>query len=332
MSFIVLGANDVRRLLPMRECIDVMAQALTDLEQGAMSQPLRTLWIPPSLRGAMAWMPAFRSSPTPMFGTKLLFVMEDNPSRGLDSHQGQVILADGRTGQLRALLDASAVTAIRTAAVSALATRLLAREDARVLAIIGTGVQARTHLESIPLVRSISRVLVAGRTLAHARRFAAESPTGATLSIEAAESAEAAVRAADIVVTVTSSPTPVVTRAWLSAGTHVNAVGASRPIHRELDTQTIADALLFTDRRESLEAEAGDYRLAVEEGLLAGPDVAGELGELLTGTRKGRTSSRQLTLFRSHGLGVEDLAAAEHVVAKALEMGIGTRVVSDELV
>jgi ornithine cyclodeaminase len=326
MSFVVLGANEIERLLPMRECIDVMARAFVDLERGAVVQPLRTLYIPPGLRGGTMWMPAYRSRPKPMFGTKLLFVLFDNPPRGLDSHQGQVILADGETGQLRALLDASAITAIRTAAVSALATRLLAREDARVLAIVGTGVQAKKHLESIPLVRPIVRVLVAGRTLEHARRFVSEVAKDVPFPIEAAENAESAVRAADVVVTATSSPNPVIAREWLRPGTHVNAVGASRPIHRELDTRTLADALLFTDRRESLEAEAGDYLDAVAEGSIEGPHVAGELGELLIGTREGRTSPGQLTVFRSLGLAVEDLAAAEHVLAKARETGAGIQV------
>jgi len=148
----------------MRECIAVMEQAFADLQRGGLHHPLRTFWTPPGVNGGTMWMAAYRSAPKPMFGTKLLFVLNDNPSRGLDSHQGQVILADGETGELRALLDASAVTAIRTAAVSAMATRLLAREDASVLAIVGTGVQARKHLESIALVRGIERTLVAGRT------------------------------------------------------------------------------------------------------------------------------------------------------------------------
>jgi ornithine cyclodeaminase len=326
MSFVVLSARDVERLLPMRECIDVMARAFVDLERGVLSQPLRTLYVPPGVRGGTMWMPAYRSSPTPMFGTKLLFVLQDNPARGLDSHQGQVLLADGETGQLRALLDASAVTAIRTAAVSALATRLLAREDARVLAIVGTGVQARKHLESIPLVRPISRVLIVGRTVKDARRFVSEAESRAGFSLEAAESAETAVRSADIVVTVTSSQTPVIRREWLREGTHVNAVGASRPTHREIDIRTVADALLFTDALESLEAEAGDYLDALAEGAIEGPHVVAELGELLIGTQAGRTSDTQLTLFRSLGLAVEDLAAAEYVLANALETGAGITV------
>jgi ornithine cyclodeaminase len=203
MPPLVFSAQDVERLLPMRDCVGVMEQAFGDLQRGFLHHPLRTFWVPPGVDGGTMWMAAYRSRPKPMFGTKLLFVLNDNPSRGLDSHQGQVILADGETGELRALLDASAVTAIRTAAVSALATRLLAREDARVLAIVGTGVQARKHLESIPLVRGIERILVAGRSSEHARRFVESVSAPAPAELIAAESAEAAVDAADIVVTVT---------------------------------------------------------------------------------------------------------------------------------
>ena len=305
----------------MRECIDVMEQAFTDLERGLLSQPLRAFWAPPGVKGGTMWMAAHRSAPKPMFGTKPLFVLQDNPSRGLDSHQGQVILADGETGQVRALLDASAVTAIRTAAVSALATRLLARDDARVLAIIGTGVQARKHLESIPLVRHITRVLVAGSDPEHARAFAEGPGSTAPCPLIAAPNAEAAVREADIVVTVTDSPTPVITREWLRPGTHVNAVGASRPTQWEIDPGIYDGAVVFTDRRESLCAEAGDYLRAIADGIIVGTDQIGELGELITGKRKGRTSENQITLFRSLGLAIEDLAAAEFVVDKAGRSG-----------
>ena len=300
----------------MRECIAEMEQAFGDLQRGLLSHPLRTVWVPPVVNGATVWMPAYRSAPKPMFGTKLLFVLNDNPSRGLDSHQGQVILADGETGQIRALLDASAVTGIRTAAVSALATRLLAREDASILAIVGTGIQARKHLESIPLVRTFSRALIAGRTRDHAQRFVDEVAAGAACPVAAAESVEDAVRAADVVVTVTDSPTPVMSREWLRPGTHVNAVGASRPWALEIDPKIYADAVVFCDRRESLCAEAGDYLRAVADRLIAGPEQIGELGELIVGRRNGRASTDQITMFRSLGLAIEDLAAAEHIVSK----------------
>ena len=305
----------------MGDCIAVMEQAFADLQQGFLHHPLRTFWAPPGVNGGTIWMAAYRSSPKPMFGTKLLFVLNDNPSRGLDSHQGQVILADGETGELRALLDASAVTAIRTAAASAMATRLLAREDARVLAIVGTGVQAGKHLESIPLVRPTQRALVAGRTRDQAQRFVEKMGRTASLELDAAESVEAAVRAADIVVTATDSPSPVIKREWLRPGTHVNAVGASRPAAWEIDPRIYEDAVAFCDRRESLQAEAGDYLQAVANGFISSVDAVGELGELVAGARKGRTSDDQITLFRSLGLAIEDLAAAEFVVARAGRSG-----------
>ena len=300
----------------MRDCIDVMEQAFADLEHGRLTQPLRTFWAPHAVKGATVWMPAYRSAPKPMFGTKLLFVLQDNPSRGLDSHQGQVILADGATGELRALLDASAVTAIRTAAVSALATSLLARPDAGVLAIIGTGVQARRHLESIPLIRPVTRILVAGSSVDRARSFVDTVASSAPCPVVGAENAETAVRAADIVVTVTDSPTPVIQRQWLRPGTHVNAVGASRPTQWEIDPQIYRDAVSFCDRRESLCAEAGDYRRALGDGVIAGAEQIGELGELVTRKRQGRVSPDQITLFRSLGLAIEDLAAAEFAIAR----------------
>ena len=301
----------------MGDCIAVMEQAFADLQRGFLHHPLRAFWAPPGVDGGTMWMAAYRSSPKPMFGTKLLFVLNDNPSRGLDSHQGQVILADGETGELRALLDASAVTAIRTAAVSALATRLLAREQARVLAIVGTGVQARKHLASMPLVRRIQRVFVAGRTRDHSQRFVEEMSRTTSLELNAADSVEAAVRAADIVVTATDSPTPVIKREWLRPGTHVNAVGASRPTTWEIDPRIYQDAIAFCDRRESLQAEAGDYLQAAAHGFIASVDAVGQLGEVVAGERPGRTSADQITLFRSLGLAIEDLAAAEFVVARA---------------
>jgi ornithine cyclodeaminase/alanine dehydrogenase-like protein (mu-crystallin family) len=324
LSFLVLRAAEIERLLPMAECIEVVAEALSALEEGTMSQPLRSVFVPPGGNGLMAWMPAHRSSMVPVFGMKILCVIPSNPSRGLDGHQGQVLLADGVTGELRALLDASPVTAIRTAAVSALATRLLARPDASTLAIIGTGVQALRHLESIPIVRPIERVRIAGRSPARALEFVAGLAGRFPFAIEASASAEAAVRDADIVVTATSSREPVLAREWLKRGAHVNAVGASQPTHRELETTIVADSLLFTDRRESLENEAADYRLALEEGRISTSHLRAELGELVAGKTDGRTSDEQLTLFRSLGLAVFDLAAAEHVVAKAHASGIGT--------
>jgi ornithine cyclodeaminase len=210
------------------------------------------------------------------------------------------------------------VTAVRTAAVSAVATRALARQDAKGLAILGAGVQARSHLEALPHVCELEWIRVWSPTQANAESVAAES----ALEVEVAESAEAAVRGADIVVTATSSREPVVERGWLAAGAHVNAVGSSIPTTRELDTETMSEAALFCDARESLVNEAGDYLLA---GI--GPErIRAELGEVLAGSAEGRRSDQELTVFKSLGLGVEDLAAAEHVYGRARAEGVGSTV------
>src|SRR5581483_4252654 len=246
-----------------------------------------------------------------------LVIVPGNPARGLDTHQGTVTLFDGSTGQPRAILDASAITAVRTAAVSAVATRTLAREDARVLAILGAGVQGRAHLRALPAVRAFDEVRVFSPSVEHAQAVADGQAT-------VAQSAEEAVRGADVVVLATTSSEPVVSRDWLAPGVHVNAVGASVPSARELDVETVAACALFCDSRESLRNEAGEFRAAVEQGAIAGEDhVRAELGEVLAGMVPGRTDAQELTVFRSLGLAVEDLAAAERAVTVARARGIG---------
>jgi ornithine cyclodeaminase len=317
-ELLVLSHDDVRRLLPMDECIELMEAALSDLARGRAWQPLRFVIRPPEEQTLMGLMPAHRSEPQRAYGLKAICIFPENPAQGLDAHQGGVLLCDGETGQLRALLDASAVTAVRTAAVSAVATRALAREDAKELAILGAGVQARSHLEALPHVRQFERMRIWSRTPEHAQAVAAE----AELPVEVAESAEAAVAGADVVVTATSSREPVLERSWLAPGAHVNAVGSSIPTTRELDDATMAEAALFCDARESLVNEAGDYLMAG----LSEESIRAELGEVLTGSAGGRRDDAELTVFKSLGLGVEDLAAAEHVYERARAEGVGSAV------
>jgi len=323
-KLLVLSHDDVKRLLPMENCIELMAEALTDLAQGESWQPLRFVVRPPDEQSLMGLMPAHHSSPRAAYGLKTVCIFPGNPGRGLDPHQGGVMLFDGETGELRALIDASAVTSIRTAAVTGVATRALAREDSRVLAIIGSGVQARPHLQAMAAVRQFEQARVWSRTPEHAQAFAAEAQ--APFPVEAVETAEAAVRGADVVVTVTSSPEPVVERGWLAPGAHVNAVGSSIPTARELDSATIAAAAVFVDRRESTLNESGEYLRAIaEEGI--GPDhIRAELGEVLVGSYEGRRSDDELTVFISLGLAVEDLAAAEYLYQRARDDGVGSLV------
>jgi ornithine cyclodeaminase len=323
-ELLVVAHDDVKRLLPMDECIELMASVLADLARGAVWQPLRFVVRPPDEPSLMGLMPGHRSGSEPAYGLKAICIFPENPGRGLDAHQGGVLLFDGGTGELRALVDASAVTAIRTAAVSAVATRALAREDARELAILGSGVQARSHLEAMAQVRPFERARVWSRTDAHARAFADDALV--PFPVEPVADAEQAVRGADVVVTATSSPEPLVSREWLKPGVHVNAIGSSIPTARELDSATIAAASLFADARESMVNEGGDYLFAVREAGIGPDHIRAELGEVLIGAHGGRSSADELTVFKSLGLAVEDLAAAEHVYARALEAGAGTAV------
>jgi ornithine cyclodeaminase/alanine dehydrogenase-like protein (mu-crystallin family) len=318
---LVLGYDEVSRLLPMDECIEVMEEALAALARGEMFLPLRFVVRPPNAAGFIGLMPAYRGGDSPAFGLKAINVIPDNPRlRGLDAHQGGVLLSDGDSGEPVAFLNASAITEIRTAAVSAVATRALAREDARELAILGAGVQARSHLEAMRAVRTFERVRIYSRTPEHARSLAEEGGASAV------DSAEEAVRDADVVVTATSSAEPVLVRAWLKSGVHINAVGAGLPHMRELDTQTVVDAAFFTDRRESAENEAGDYLLALKEGAIGPEHIRAELGEVVAGMAPGRRSDDEITIFESLGLAIEDLAAADHVVRRARAEGVGVDV------
>src|SRR5918999_217558 len=320
MAVLVLYQEEVERLLDMEGCIAAMADALASLARGEVHVPLRFVVKPEGEPSLIGLMPAHRAGDAPLYSLKTVCVFPDNPKRGLDAHQGTVTLFDGETGEVRALMNASAITAIRTAAVSAVATRLLAREDARELGILGSGVQARSHVEALRLVRDFDRVRIFSPTAGHAKSLAEE------VGAEAAGSAEEAVRGADVVVTATSSTEPVLRREWLRQGAHVNVVGGRPPQMRELDVATVADSAFYTDKRESAEAEACDYRDALETGAIGPGHIRGEIGQVLIGQAPGRTSPDELTVFRSLGLAVEDLAAAEYVVRRARERGVGVEV------
>jgi ornithine cyclodeaminase/alanine dehydrogenase-like protein (mu-crystallin family) len=261
----------------------------------------------------MALMPSYladESAGETVYGLKAICITPTNPAAGLDTHQGIVLLSDGQTGEPLALLNASAVTEIRTAAVSVVATELLANPDARTLAVIGTGVQARSHIRALDATRPLTEIRVAGRDEARARQFAASFGGETRVPVRACASAREAVADADLVVTATSSAQPVLERDWIAAGAHINAVGACLPHQRELDTATVAVGALFADRRDSLLAEAGDYRLAAAEGAVTEDHLRGELGDVLTGVAPGRVNAAEITIFESLGLAIEDLAAA----------------------
>lgn len=325
MKVLVLSEHDVERLLTMEQCIEVMADALAALARGEVHNPLRQGIRAPGAAGLLGLMPAWRaSSGKSYYALKEVCVFPGNPKRGLDTHLGAVILHSGETGEPLAFMNASAITAIRTAAVSAVATRLLARENASSLAILGAGVQARSHLSALPLVRKIGDIRIYSRDRAKAEALAT-GPLETEAAIRCVADAESAVRGADIIVTATSSPEPVLRLEWIAPGAHINAVGSSVAAARELDGATVAAASLFVDRRESTVNESGDYLMALREGAIPGPEhIRAELGELLTGTAAGRTSEDEITLFKSLGLAIEDLAAAAFLYGEARRTGGGT--------
>lgn len=329
MRLLILSHHDVLAALQPEACAEAMAAVLAEHARGETYMPLRSVMMPPGAAGFMGLMPSWRGRQqdrAAAFALKAICLMPGNPARGLDAHQGLVTLFDGESGMPTAILDASAITAVRTAAVTAVATSLLARHDARTLAILGAGTQARAHLQALENVRDFEQVRVYAPTGAHARALV-EQAGFARGELSVAVSAEEAVRGADVVVTATSAREPVLRHAWLKPGAHLNAVGASTPQARELDTATVAASALFCDSRESLRNEAGEFQLAIREGLIAGEGhVRAELGEVLAGTAPGRRDADELTLFRSLGLAIEDLGAAEHAVTVARERGIGTEV------
>ena len=300
----ILNEREVESLLDIDECIAAMEEALVALARGEVFNPLRSMVRTADAPGFLGLMPAWRGGAKAGWGLKEICVYPDNPKRGLDTHVGAVLLHSAETGELQGIFNASAITAIRTAAVSAVATKLLAREDVKTMAIVGGGVQGRSHLRAIPRVR---------RDLRDIRVLGREQ-----------DKIEKAVRDADIVVLATSSREPVIRREWLKPGVHINAVGSSVAHTREVDAATMATASLFVDRRESTVNESGDYLLALKDG--ANVDIKAELGEILTGAAKGRTSAEEITLFKSLGLAIEDLASAQLLNEKGRRLGVGTRV------
>jgi ornithine cyclodeaminase len=323
MKILILNHSEVENLLPVRECIPVMSDALASLARGEVHQPLRMVVRPPGANGAMGLMPSHRSGGQPAYGVKVVCIFPDNPRKGLDAHQGSVMLLSGETGELLALMNASAITAIRTAAVSAVATQILARADASELAIVGSGVQARTHIEAMACARQIKRARVASRDFENAKRFAEEMRPRYEFPLEPVETVEQAVSGADLIVIATTAHEPIVKREWIAPGAHLNAVGSSVPTAREIDSALVAASSLFVDRRESTINESGDYLLALGEGAIRPDHIRAEIGELLIGAGQGRTSADEITLFKSLGLAVEDLAAAEYLYCKAGETRAG---------
>jgi ornithine cyclodeaminase/alanine dehydrogenase-like protein (mu-crystallin family) len=322
VKVLFVNESGIRRLLPMDVCVPLMREALTALSRGDVVMPLRSLVRLPDRSGLLGLMPGYLGDPQ-SFGLKVVTVMPGNHGTPYDSHQGVVMLFGVKHGEPLAILDASSITAIRTAAASAAATDALARADAGDLALIGSGTQARTHLAAMRSVRSLRRVRVWSRSRESSERFAQEEAASAGIEVEAVSTAEDAVRGADLVCTTTASREPVLRGAWLTPGAHVNAVGACFPAARELDTEAVVRSRFYTDCRESCLHEAGDFLIPESEGALSREHLLGEIGEVLLGKVPGRVSSEDITVYESLGVAVEDLAAAHAIHGRAVETGEG---------
>lgn len=310
----VATAQDVYAQMSMGDSIALMRDAFAALAQGRIDQPLRSIVKSPLSKGFLGLMPACVDVasiyPIPVYGAKVGTLFPDNARIGKDPHQGCVILMSGETGETLAIIDASSITALRTAAVTGLATSLLARPEADVLVLFGTGHQAEWQLRAVAEVRPLRRVLVLSRDADNARRFASAQRAHYEFSIDAATDTRTALAQADIVITATNSSTPVLERQWIRPGTHITAMGSSTPSHCEIDGATMAAASLFVDRAASTVNESGEYLNALRDGHITADVRLTELGAVVSGQAAGRERADQITLFKSLGLALEDVVMA----------------------
>jgi ornithine cyclodeaminase len=318
----ILRAADVKALLPMVECIEVMHRTMMAVSAGRVVLPLRSVLVMPGDLGMMGNMPGYLGEPE-CFGVKLISLIPRNKPPHHSSHLGLVLLFEVEHGQPVALLDGAEITAIRTAAASALATRLLARPDACDLAVLGAGEQARSHLESMLAVRKLRRIRIWARQREKAAAFAQSEGAKHGITIEIATTPQEAVTGADIICTVTKSPEPILNGEWLTPGAHLNVVGSSVATTAEIDTIAVVRSQFFVDYRSSTITEAGEYLRALRAGLITPEHIRAEIGEVANGSKVGRTSAQEITLYKSLGIAPQDLAAAHFVLQQARKRGVG---------
>ena len=316
--FRLLNEAQVKTLLPMGDLVSAMENALARFSAREVVQPVRTVLTVGAAK-AFGLMPAYMPQPARL-GAKLVTVFNQNEARGLPSHLATIVLLDPETGALQAILDGRYITEARTAAVSA---RHLARADAATMAIIGSGVQARSHLEAYAEVRRLEEVRVWSPRPASRERFVSEMAGHTPARLRATDTAEQAVRGADLIVLVTSSPTPVIDNAWVANGAHVVSVGACFPTQREMDPALVARGRFYVDSRAAAAVESGDFVMGVRDGFFTDSHIAGEVGDVVLGRAAGRSSAAEVTVFKSLGLAVEDVVAADLVLSRAVEQGAG---------
>ncbi len=315
MEPLFVNKEKIASLLPMEECIEVMEKMFLSLAAGECLQPLRNIMRLPDGSGVLGMMPG-HAAKLGVMGIKVISVFHANSESGFPSHQGIIMLFDAKNGQPLMLFDALEITAIRTAAASAVATKLLSRENSSTLAIIGSGEQAKRHIEAMLLVKNIKQVNLWSRNENNAKHLANELSAEYNIPVHIKKNVQQAVEHADIICTVTASKEPVVMGDWITAGTHINAVGSSTAAARELDTTAIVRSKLFTDRYESLFNESGDFLIPKKEGAVTDEHVKCDIGEVLSGAKKGRENDKEITVFKSLGIAAEDIFSAYHIYEK----------------
>jgi ornithine cyclodeaminase/alanine dehydrogenase-like protein (mu-crystallin family) len=318
----VLRGAEVRRLLPMAECVDLMHRTMIAVSERRVVLPLRSVMVMPGDRGMLGNMPGYLADPE-CFGVKLVSLIPHNKPPQYSSHLGLVLLFEAEHGCPVALLDAAEITAIRTAAASGLATRLLALPQAGDLALLGAGEQARSHLDAMFAVRTLRRVRIWARDPAKAAEFAKTEGARLGIAIEPCADVRDAVAGADIICTVTKAREPILLGEWLTPGAHLNVVGSSIAGTAEIDTPAVVKSRFFVDYRESTVNEGGEYLRALKAGAIAPDHILGEIGEVANGTRAGRKSPSDITLYKSLGIAPQDLASAHYVLEKARAAGVG---------
>jgi ornithine cyclodeaminase/alanine dehydrogenase-like protein (mu-crystallin family) len=323
MKVRMLNAEAVRQLLPMDRCVELMREAMLLVAREQTIQPIRTsLWLP-DRKGLLSFMPGYTADPR-WLGIKVVSVFPGNFGSELGSHQGVVLLFEPEHGSLAAIADGREITAIRTAAATAVATDALAKKQSATLAILGYGEQAREHVKSLPLVRTVTRILVWGRDLAKAELFCEWAASQTSARVEAVREARWAVSEADIVCTTTAAQEPILEGSWLRPGQHLNVVGSSIPTTAEVDVEAVVRSRVFVDYKQSALQLAGELRRAMETGTVGEDHILGAVGEVLAGRIVGRSSDSDITLFKSLGMVCEDLVAADFILRESERRGIGS--------
>ncbi len=323
---LMLSRNDVDSVLSMDACIAAVETAFGELTRGNADMPQRAVIRLPEHKGLFLGMPAHIGGDEEVLGLKVVTVYPDNPAKGMPTIFGTLLLCDPKTGKTVAIMDAGYLTAVRTGAASGVATKYLAREDSKVCTIFGAGGQARKQIEAVHLVRPLEKIYVLDKVVATRDAFVTDMSALLGVPVEAVEDAETAVKAADIVITASSSHDPVFDGDWLKPGTHVNNIGSHSPDARELDTRTVVRSKFVADLKEANLAEAGDILIPIEEGAVTADHIYASLGEIVVGEKPGRENDDEITVFKSCGLAIQDVSSARVVYEAAKAAGVGQSV------